>query len=171
MTIKRPEAQESLDYFKRYIEQVTTDDALQLLEDAKSETVAFLKNLSEEQWNYRYAEGKWNIKEVMLHLIDTERIFSYRALRVARNDKTPLPGFEQDDYIFYNYPDQRSPESIIEEYVAVRDATTSLYKTLNDEALSFIGTASNGPISARGLMFITAGHEIHHMKIIKERYL
>ncbi len=171
MTLKRPEAHESNDYFKRYINQVESDDALKVLHDLKSDTLTFLKNLTAEKWNYRYAEGKWSIKEVFLHLIDTERIFAYRALRVSRNDKTPLPGFEQDDYLPYNYPEQRSPESIIEEYAAVRDATITLFKSLNDEALGFLGTASNGPISPRAILFITAGHEIHHMKIIEERYL
>jgi uncharacterized damage-inducible protein DinB len=170
-TIKRPEANECAEYFHRYIGKVEGDDALQILTDAKSETSGFLKNLSDEQWDHRYEVGKWSIKEVMLHIIDTERIFAYRALRIGRNDQTPLPGFEQDDYIPYNYADSRSSASIIEEYEAVRNASITLFKNMNDEAMNFRGTASKNPISARAAMFILAGHEIHHMNIINDRYL
>ena len=170
-TKKRPEANECSDYFKTYTGKVEGNDALQTLINAKLETIKFLKNLSEPQWNHRYDEGKWSIKEVFLHIIDTERIFAYRALRVGRNDKTPLPGFEQDDYIPYNYADSRSGESIVEEYRAVRDATITLFKNMNDEAMSFVGTASDNAITPRAAMFIIAGHEIHHMNIVNERYL
>ncbi|MCR9290493.1 MAG: DinB family protein [Bacteroidetes bacterium] len=170
-TKKRPEANEYWDYYQTYTNKVEGNDALKTLTDAKSKTIAFLKNLSEKQWNYRYTDNKWSIKEVLLHIIDTERIFAYRALRIARNDKTPLMGFEQDDYIQYNYADNRSSESIIEEYESVRNATLTLFQSMNDESLAFSGTASENPATARALMFIMAGHEIHHLNILKERYL
>ena len=170
-TKKRPETHESSDYFKTYTRKVEGSDALQTLIDAQSTTTDFLKNLSEAQWNHRYEAGKWSIKEVLLHILDTERVFAYRALRVARNDQTQLPGFDQDDYFPYIYADSRSTESIIEEYNTIRSATITLFKNMNDEGLSFIGTASDNPFSARAAMFIIAGHEIHHLNIIKERYL
>lgn len=171
ITKQRPEANESSEYFKRYIQQVESNDFLQTLKTAKSNTIDFFKKLTEAQWNHRYAPGKWSVKEAMIHMIDTERIFCYRALRISRNDKTPLPGFEQDDYISYCNADNRTATSIIEEYEAVRNATIQLYQYLDDEALVRIGTASDSPNSPRAIGFIIAGHEIHHFKILKEKYL
>lgn len=170
-TKRRPESHECSEYFKTYTNKVEGNDGLKTLIDLRPSTINFFKKLSEKQWNSRYAEGKWSIKEAMLHVIDTERIFAYRALRVARHDKTPMMGFEQDDYIPYNYADSRTAESIIEEYESVRNSTITLFKNMNDEALGFVGTASENAISARALMFMIAGHEIHHLNIIKERYL
>jgi len=170
-TIKRPADNESHDYFKLYINLVTSDDFLKTLEDCLFSTVELLESLDASKWDFRYAEGKWSIKEVVLHMMDTERIFAYRGLRIGRNDMTAMQGFEQDDYVpFYNV-DNRSAESIIEEYIAVRQASIAMYRHFNDDMLGRIGTASEHPVSARALGFMIAGHELHHVRIIKERYL
>lgn len=171
MTLQRPADHESHDYFKLYINQVTGDDFLQTLKDSLSSTLELLKNLEDSKWDYRYAEGKWSIKEVMIHIMDTEKIFAYRALRFSRNDMTSLPGFDQDDYApFYN-AENRSIKSILKEFKAVRKATIAMYKNFSDEMLNRIGTASEHPVSVRALGFMIAGHEVHHVKIIRERYL
>lgn len=171
MTHRRPTDQESHDYFKLYINQVTADNFLKVLEDALESTIQFLENIPAEKWDYRYAEGKWSLKEAFIHVLDTERVFAYRAMRVARNDMTPMPGFNQDDYVpFYN-ADERSPYSIIEEYRAVRSATVAQFSNYTDEMLDRIGTASEHAISTRALGFMIAGHEIHHLRITRERYL
>jgi len=170
-TLKRPETKESNDYYKIYINQVDGDNFLNVLEESLPQTIAFLHSLNPENWNYRYADNKWSIKEVMLHVIDTERIMAYRALRIARNDKTPLAGFDQDEYIPYVNAENRSPTSIIEEYKSVRNATIEMYKYFSDEMLSAAGTASGNPFTPRALGFVIAGHEKHHLRIVRERYL
>ncbi len=171
MTLRRPDAHESHDYYKLYISQVAGDDFLNSLNAAMAGTISFLKSLEDEKWNYRYAEGKWSIKEVVLHMIDTERIFAYQVLRIARNDMTPIEGFEQDDYIPYLNADNRDTDSIIQEYSSVRLATLDLFRNFDDEMLNRIGTASGRPFSPRAIGFIIAGHEAHHLSVIRERYL
>ncbi len=170
-TAKRPQAHECADFYKRYIQQVEGDDVWQVLKDAKGTTATFLKNIPDEKWDFRYAPGKWSLKELLLHLIDTERIFCCRALRIARNDKTPVPGFDQDDYIPFCGSANRSPQSIIEEYEAVRQSTILLFENLDEEAFSRMGTASNCPLSTRAAAFIIAGHEAHHVKVVRAKYL
>jgi uncharacterized damage-inducible protein DinB len=134
-------------------------------------------SLPEEKLTYRYAEGKWTIKEILVHSIDDERIFSCRALRFARNDKTPLPGFEQDDYARYSNANSRSLDSIFEEYEAVRKGTITLFKYLPEESLMRKGAGidTDGSIinerTVRAFVYHIAGHELRHLKIIKERYL
>ncbi len=169
-TAKRPQQEDASDYFHIYIKQVADDDFLQALQQGYDEMVAFLQQIPGEKWSYRYAPGKWSVAEVLLHLIDTERIMAYRALRIARNDTTPLPGFEQDDYIPFCNAGERSSTSIIEEYRSVRMATLSLFKQLDDAALQRAGTASNSPFTPRSLGFIIVGHQIHHLGVLKERY-
>ena len=170
MTLRRPAPHEAHEYFHRYINKVPGDDFLQSLKDSTTSILAMLENLAEAKWDYRYAEGKWSVKEALVHMMDTERIFSYRALRVARNDQTPMPGFEQDDYVPFYEVDHRSPASLIAEYKAIRQATLEMFENFSDEMLGRVGTASGHPISARALGFMTAGHELHHLEIFKERY-
>lgn len=170
-TLKRPEAKESNAYYHKYIGLVSSDDFLKAMEKAMPETVAFLNTLNASQWDYRYAEGKWSIKEVMLHVIDTERIMAYRALRIARNDKTALPGFDENEYVPFADAENRSPKSIIEEYKAVRKSSIEMFRHFNDEMLGRFGSANGNPFTPRSLAFIIAGHEAHHLNIIKERYL
>ena len=120
---------------------------------------------------YRYAEGKWTIKEVLVHIIDDERIYAYRALRFARNDKTELPGFDQDPYAFYSNANVRSIESIIEEYEAVRMSTITLFNGFSDDVMLRSGVANNNEVTVRALGYHIAGHELHHLNILKNRYL
>lgn len=168
---RRPEAHESAPFYHHYISLVPGTNVLQVLDASQAETLQILSQLPAEKWNYRYSEGKWSIKELMLHIIDTERIFAYRALRIARNDQTALSGFDQDDYVPHSDAANRSPESIIAEYKAVRQASIQLFQNFTTDMYNRIGTASNNPVSVLALAFMLAGHEIHHLNILKERYL
>jgi len=169
MTNQRPQPGEYGSYYQKYVDKVPNLDILKVLEDPAH--MNQIEAIPEDKWLHRYAEGKWSIKESILHLIDTERVFAYRALRVARMDKTPLPGFDQDDFVPTSKADGRSKASLIAEYRAVRQATVSLLSTLGEEELSYVGTASDSPITARALSYLIAGHQIHHIELFKERYL
>jgi len=159
MNYRRPIEGEYSSYYQGYIDQTSGNDFLEVLKNALPQTVSLLESLPAEKWDYKYAPEKWTIKELMLHIIDTERVFAYRALRVARNDKTPLPGFEQDDYVPHSDADNRSPESILEEYKAIRNSTIQLFQHFTNDQMDRRGTASGYPISTLALGFITAGHE------------
>lgn len=141
------------------------------LKTQEEEIVSFLKNIPLEKQDFRYAEGKWTIKDVLLHIIDVERIFSYRALRISRNDSTPIPGFEENDYVSFANANSRSFESLIEEYISVRKATISLFSSFTEEQYMRIGVASNNAVSVRALGYIILGHEKHHILVVEERYL
>lgn len=158
-------------FYKNYIDKSTSINIVEGLKQNLAETVLFYENLPDEKYDFAYAEGKWTIKDVLLHVIDTERIFSYRALRIARQDKTPLMGFEQDDYITSANATSRSIVSLLEEYKAVRQASITLFETFDSAALSQIGEASGFPISVKAIGYILTGHENHHSQIIRERYL
>ena len=169
-THRRPAAHESLAYFKTYIRKVENTDFVAVLTQSLAKNLAKLQTLTEDQWNSRYAEDKWTIKEVLIHLLDTERIFAYRALRISRNDKLPMQGFEQNEYVSYYEVAHRSPASLMEEYELLRRSTISLFKNMSTEMLDRMGTASGGPFSALALGFMIAGHEIHHWEILEEQY-
>lgn len=159
-------------YYKPYVEATNKD--LGIVEGLKknlNDLVSFYSNIPKGKHSYAYAEGKWTIKDVLLHTIDTERIFAYRALRIARQDGTPLAGFEQDDYVLHANAEKRSMESLLAEYSAVRQATITLFDSLDKDALILIGEASGFPVSVRAIGYIIIGHENHHLKIINERYL
>ncbi|MGJ8593047.1 MAG: DinB family protein [Aquaticitalea sp.] len=158
-------------YYQTYIGKT---NGLELKDGLKSNSqtvVSFLRALPESKHEYCYADDKWTVKEVLLHIIDTERIFAYRALRIARKDKTALPGFDQDEYVPHSNANARSFQSLIKEYETVRLSTTILFDSFTEEILLELGTASNSPISVRALGFIMIGHENHHCEIIRERYL
>ncbi len=171
LTINKPEETEYLPYYGRYISLVPDGDMLSVLSNQLDDTLALLRNISESQAGFRYAPDKWSIKELVGHLIDTERIFAYRALRFARNDKTPLPGYEQDDYIsnasFNDYP----LSDLALEFRSVRESTLFLFKHLDREAWKRRGIASESEVSVRALAYIIAGHELHHREILRNRYL
>ena len=133
--------------------------------------VEFFKSIPGDKLNYRYSEGKWTVKDILLHLIDAERIFAYRALRIARNDKTALHGFEENDYVIEAEADDRSISSLLEEYKMVRNSTICLFKSFKNEQMLRLGMASNCLVSVRAIGIIIQGHEKHHLEIIKERYL
>jgi len=169
--IPRPRADEFKAYYGKYIERVPNGDLLPILEQQIAGTTAMIRGLSEAQGNHRYAPEKWSIKEVIGHVIDSERIFAYRALRIARGDATPLPGFEQDDYVPTGGFDRRTLRDLADELAAVRQATIHLFRHLDDEALQRRGTASDHTITPRALAYIIAGHELHHVNILRTKYL
>jgi len=169
-THRRPQAHESMEYSKTYIRKVEGLDFLTTLTQSLAKNLAKLQTLTEDQWNYQYAPDKWTIKEVLIHILDTERIFAYRALRISRNDKLPMQGFEQNDYVNYYEVNNRNAASLIEEYELLRRSTIAMFKNMSTEMLDRIGTASGGPFSALALGFMIAGHEIHHWEILAEQY-
>ena len=159
-------------YYKTYIEKMSFDSALWLALKTQGETIyKFYKSVPVDKHNYRYAENKWTVKEILLHIIDAERVFAYRALRIARQDKTALAGFDQDDYVINSNAENRSMTSLLEEYRSVRMASVALFESFSDEALLSIGTASGSSVSVRAIGCIILGHEKHHQQIIEERYL
>ena len=162
---------EAPSFYHKYINRVETDDLVAYLKEEQQKSIDFYKQLPSDKWDYKYGEDKWSIREVLLHLIDTERIMSYRALRIARNDKTALPGFDQDMFVPTSNADKRSPESLIAEYQTVRQASITLFDSFDDESRDRMGTASDNPVSALALAHIVAGHEQHHLEIVRERYL
>jgi uncharacterized damage-inducible protein DinB len=153
--------------------KVIPDDGqlLRHLETNLNATRKFVLSIPKEKMTFRYAEGKWTISEVMMHLVDLERIYTYRALRFARNDKTVLPGFDDKTFAFYSNANAREISHILSEFEAVRKSTIALFDGLDDEALLRKGTANGNPVSVRALAYHIAGHELHHVNIIKERYL
>ncbi|HEX6964640.1 MAG TPA: DinB family protein [Gemmatimonadaceae bacterium] len=167
----RPAADEHLPYYERYITTVPAGDVLATLESQLRETVVLLEGISEEQAAYRYAPGKWSVKEVIGHVSDTERVFSYRALCAARGETAALPSFEQDDYVAQANSDGRTMRSLLDELTAVRQSSLALFRSLDDTALARRVVASGAPVSARALAWIIAGHERHHLRILRERYL
>ena len=146
-------------------------DLLEELKAGKSNFLSLFEKISEEKLDFAYEEGKWTLAEAIVHTIDTERIFQYRALCIARNDKTPFPGFDQDAYVPYSNASNRTKKDLIEEYKAVRDSTISLFNSFDEESIKRIGTASGSKMSVRALGFIISGHQAHHIRIIEERYL
>ncbi|HEY1404865.1 MAG TPA: DinB family protein, partial [Pyrinomonadaceae bacterium] len=163
LTINRPEETEYAPYYGKYVSLVTSDDILTTLSDQLFGTLALLRSVPESQAGLRYAAGKWSVKELVGHMIDTERIFAYRALRFARNDATPLPGFEQDGYIRSASFDTHSLDDLTAEFESVRRATLFLFKHLDGEAWMRKGVASESGVSVRALAYIIAGHELHHV--------
>ncbi|WP_395626671.1 DinB family protein [Daejeonella sp.] len=166
----RPQADEFPVFYKGYIDTVG-DDVLVELESQIDSLPKFLSEISEEKACYAYAEGKWTIKEVVGHILDTERIMSYRALRFARQDATALPGFDENDYVKYAHFATRSLQSLVDEFIVLRKSTMYLLKSFNEEELNRSGISNDRPISVRALVYILAGHVNHHQHILKERYL
>ncbi|MEM1321787.1 MAG: DinB family protein [Bacteroidota bacterium] len=167
---KRPQEGDYNPYYATYVSKVEGDNIYQILKKQGKRCRKQLKQLTEEQWNYRYAPGKWSIKEVLIHICDTERIFAYRMLRIARRDATPMPGFDQNDYVPYYRPETRSIKSLLREHKTIRAATLSLLSTLSEEDLAAQAVASDSPVTGLALAFIIAGHERHHMLVLQERY-
>lgn len=159
-------------YYSAYIDRVGTQhDLIEELEISIHRLIRFVREIPMDKFEYRYAEGKWTIKDILQHLIDAERIFSYRALRFARNDKTALASFEENDYVDQAHANQRSIQDLLTELAVVRQATLSLFKSFNRDELLRIGTASNNPMSVRALGFVIIGHQNHHQLVFQERYL
>lgn len=168
--VGRPEADEIPSTYVPYIKRVPESDPVMVCASQIEETAALLRGLSEADALYRYAPGKWSIKEVVGHLTDTERIMGYRALRIARGDTTPLPGFDQNPYIPAGRFDARPLADLVGELRTVRAATLALLRTFDADAWRRRGTASSKPVSVRALAFMIPGHERHHVQILRTRY-
>jgi uncharacterized damage-inducible protein DinB len=170
--IEKPREGEFPAYAIMYI-RLMPDDGLLLkhLQENFEATRKFILSLPEEMYLHRYAANKWTIKEVLVHIIDDERIFAYRALCFARNDKNKLPGFEQDEYAAYSNANGRSMEDILDEFESVRRATITLIESFDEPALLREGISNNNRATVRGLCYHLAGHELHHIQIIREKYL
>ena len=168
---RRPDASSMPQFYSRYVEAVPDGDILETLQRQGAETQAFLGALDAAQASHRYAPGKWTVKQIVGHLADGERVFAYRALSFARRDATELPGFEEDDWAAANSCEQRPLQAVLAELAAVRQATLALFRGLEDEAWDRQGTANGRRISVRALAWMMAGHELHHLRVLRERYL
>jgi len=169
--IDRPVEGEYVPYYGRYVALVADGDIIAALGAQLEETLALLSGIPESRAGFRYAPGKWSMKELVGHMIDSERIFAYRALRFARNDRTPLPGYEQDDYIRNASFDNTSLADLAAEFESVRRSTLYLFKHLDREAWTRRGLANDSEASVRALAYIIAGHELHHREILRTRYV
>ncbi|EZH75419.1 damage-inducible protein DinB [Aquimarina atlantica] len=158
-------------YYGTYISKAGSSDIVKGLQSSQIEFVDFVQSIPKEKLTHAYAEGKWTIAEVLQHIIDAERIFAYRALRFARNDKTPIIGFEQDDYVPYSNANNYSKEELVSDFQSARNNSISLFKSFTDEMLIRIGEACGSPMSSRAAGYILIGHQNHHFEVIKERYL
>jgi hypothetical protein len=171
MQISRPDTDEFAPAFAGYIARVpAVSDAVRQLEFQGDALVSFLSPLSDAQSGFRYAPGKWSIKEVLGHLCDTERILAYRMLRIGRGDATPLPGFDENAYVPAAAMDRRPLRDMLEDWSAVRDATVTLVRGMPDESWTRRGVSNNHPISARAFLYVILGHVEHHRALLKERY-
>lgn len=169
--MKRPESAEHPAYYTHYIGLVKGDNILKQLENQVIDIQAIISEIPEEKENYAYAAGKWTIKEVLGHIIDTERILAYRALRFARKDKTNLPGFDENEYVANSDYNNRTLYDIAHEFAIVRESNLALFKHFSDDALNQKGTANNNEASVRAILYMIAGHATHHLNVIKTKYL
>ena len=165
------QANEYVSYQMNYIKLVSEQNIVKGLNNQKEEMIHFFSAIPVFKQEFRYEESKWTIKDLLLHLIDAERVFAYRALRIARNDATALPGFDENEYVLAAHANERAYESLLEEYRIVRDATISLFSSFSESDFLKLGTASNASVSVRGIGYCILGHELHHKQIIIERYL
>jgi DinB superfamily len=167
----KPSPETYFAYFKKYVDQVPEEDLATAFSHQLTIIKNFLTSITEERSMYAYAAGKWTLKEVLLHITDTERIFNYRALAIARKETAPLPGFDENTYAANSNANSRSWQNLVDEFLAVRSSTEFLYKSFTDEALASSGIASNNPLTVNSLGFTTLGHFYHHKTVMEERYL
>lgn len=171
MNSNQLQSTEYASFYAPYIQQLNNVDLLEELEISVHRLRNFVQNIPIDKYDYSYAPGKWTIKDILQHLIDSERVFAYRALRFARKDGTVLPGFEENDYAAVANGNQRSIRELLTELAVVREATLSLFRTFSDETLLLRGTASGKEMSVRALGFIIIGHQNHHQHVFQDRYL
>ncbi|MFI5157273.1 MAG: DinB family protein [Sphingobacteriales bacterium] len=169
--INKPQPGEYAPYAEGYIAKVPDGPVIEILAYLKQSTYNFFSRITTEQADYAYAEGKWTLKQVLGHMIDTERVFSFRALCFSRGDKNALPGFDQEEYVAASTFDTRTIQDLANEFKTLREANIYLYNSLTEEQSLKMGVASNHPVSVRALVYMTAGHEIYHLDLIKERYI
>lgn len=169
-SVQRPATTEYAPFYNSYVSAVPDGDLLAFLRQQGEETVTLLRSVKEDRSRFRYGPGKWSIREVAGHLADSERVFTYRALTFARGDATPLPSFEENAWAAVSNADRRPLADHIGELAAIRSATLALFRGFTDVEYARVGTASGHKITVRALAFITAGHELHHVKVLRERY-
>jgi len=167
----RPNPQDSAPFYHRYIDYVQGNSMAEVMANHVQQLKDFYNSLPEAKADYAYADGKWTIKDLLQHVIDAERIFAYRALRIARKDTTPLAGFEENDYAQVSNAANRTLQSLKDEFNAVRNSTDLMLQSFNEEQLNSTGTASNKSITTNAITFIIFGHLLHHQAVIEERYL
>jgi uncharacterized damage-inducible protein DinB len=170
-TIQRPSADEYAPYYEKYVSRVPDGDLVGQLREQLMDTAALLQRVPANRADFAYAPGKWSIKEVVGHIVDVERVMSYRALRFARNDKTDLPGFDENQWAANANFRERTIDDLVAELEVVRSATIHLARHLSAEELERRGKANGQEVSVRALMYIIAGHERHHAALLRERYL
>ena len=168
---ERPRSGEYAEYYAGYVEHVPDGDVLEILEQQLDSSLTLLRGIDEQRAEQRYAPGKWTIKELVGHIVDIERVFAYRALVIARGDKTPLPGVEQDDLVAGAHFETRSLASLCTEFEHLRRSNLALFESLSSEVLMRRGEASGFEVTVRAIPFIMAGHERHHVQVLRERYL
>jgi uncharacterized damage-inducible protein DinB len=168
--LARPEASEFAPFYADYVASVPDGDIRFILREGREEIAATLSGIPEERGEYRYAEGKWTVKTLLGHMIDAERIFSYRALRLARGDKTALPGFEENAYAMTAGSDARTVSDLVSEMLDVRTSTIRLFDSFPDQAWDRSAMVSVGEVTVRALAYITVGHARHHLNVLRERY-
>jgi hypothetical protein len=168
--VPRPEPGEYAPYYERYIALVDGNNILAALDEQRRQTVLLLCGRDEADGDFRYATDKWSANEVIGHVNDSERIFAYRALRIARGDRTPIEGYEQDDYVRNSGCANRTLPDLVEDYIAVRQATLSLFRNLDEAAWLRRGIANKNEVSVRAVAYIIAGHELHHRRVLEEKY-
>jgi uncharacterized damage-inducible protein DinB len=171
MMIAKPKIDEYAPFYAGYVAQTGEDDVIQTLAELKDSTWQFLSNLPVQKGDYAYAPGKWTVKQLLSHMIDAERVFAYRVLCFSRGDENALPGFDENDYVDRANVSTRTLDELAQEFKALREANLYLYRSITTEQSLFIGTASGKTVSVRALLYIAAGHEIHHVNVIRERYL
>ena len=171
MILSRPLPGEFAPAYAPYVAAVPTGDVLAILQVQSDAVSALFGGLSEAQAGFRYAPGKWSMKDLLQHLIDAERVFSYRAMRVGRGDTTPLPGYEENAFAAAAHADHRAMADLLAEWQAVRAGSQALFRSLPEAAWANVGNANGVPITARCFPFLCAGHTAHHLGIIRERYL
>jgi uncharacterized damage-inducible protein DinB len=159
------------EYFHKYINLAAADDLDTAFEKIQSEIISFLKGIPKKKWNYRYAEGKWSVKEVVQHIIDADRVFAYRALCFARKDQTPLPPFDENVFAANSGAETRTKKELLKELKAVQEASALLFRSFDAEQLEQPGVASGKPTYVKGIGYILVGHTLHHKNVLEERYL
>jgi len=159
------------DFYHRYVHRVSADDLPTALAKHVTNFIPLLQSLPEEKWSYAYASGKWTIKELVQHVIDAERILACRALRFARKDQTPLPGFDEDHYALHSKANNRKPADLLKELELVQQSTTAMFNSFDDEQLNQTGEGNGKSFYVKGLAYIIMGHAMHHRGVMEERYL
>ncbi|WP_205504443.1 DinB family protein [Rufibacter psychrotolerans] len=170
--IPKPQPGEYHEYYQKYIQSISDQaDILELLQTQRQEVVQLFGRVSESEADFAYAPGKWSVKQLLGHMNDTERIMAYRALCISRGEQNPLPGFDENQYVANAFFEERTLSGLLEEHQTVRQATLALFSSFHPQAIARLGNANGSPVTVAALAFIIAGHERHHLNLLKERYL